>query len=162
MEVNRICLETSSIIGFVKGEPDCQPVEQLLTLAETGEVEIFVSDFAWKEAYKPLDELGNSRKELVRRVAKALAKVARLGEWELGLDVLGHDNSAELEHSLSIANQPDKEQFLSYAALGLDFFVTKDNHFLRSHVRNKFREEYGFQVGNAKECMDWVNKRQSS
>ena len=155
----KICLETSSIIGFLQGERDCQPVERLLTLAESGQVELFVSDFAWEEIYKPLDELGNSRKERLRYVAKHLPKVARIGEWELGSDVLGHDDSAEIEGALSQTGRPDREQFLSYAALGLDFFVTKDKDYLKKSVRSKFVKEYGFKVGRADECVDWLEQR---
>jgi hypothetical protein len=104
-------METSVIIGFLKGEFDCQPIEQLLTLAEAGEIEIFVSSFAWDEVYKPLNELGNSNKERVRRVVQHLPKVARLGEWELDFDVLGHKGSAEIEHSLSRASRQTKNSF---------------------------------------------------
>jgi len=155
----KICLETSCIIGFLKGEPDCQPIEKLLTLAETGQVKLFISNFAWEETYKPLDELGNSRKERLEHLTNPSPKVARLGEWVLGEDVLGHDDSAEIESALSKASRPDREQFLSYAALGLDFFVTKDKHYLKKSVRSKFVKQYGFQVGKPDECMDWIKQR---
>ncbi|MBU2607987.1 MAG: hypothetical protein KKF26_01570 [Chloroflexi bacterium] len=158
----KICIETSAIIGFLKGEFDCQPIEQLLTLAEAGEVEILVSSFAWDEVYKPLNELGNSKKERLRQMVQHLPKVARSGEWRLGFDVLGHEGSAEIEHSLSRASRSDKEQFLSYASLGLDFFVTKDKHFLKESVRTDFKRKYSFQVGNPKDCVDWIKKSQTS
>jgi len=121
-----------------------------------------VSSFAWDEVYKPLNELGNSKKERLRRVVQHLPKVARLGEWRLDFDVLGHEGSAEIEHSLSRASRPDKEQFLSYASLGLGFFVTKDKHFLKESVRTDFKRKYSFQAGNPKDCVDWIKKRQTS
>lgn len=154
----KVCLETSSIIGFLKGEPDCEPVEKLLTLAESGQLEVFVSNFAWEEVCKPMDELGNSGMERLRCVAKGLPKVARVGEWRLGLDGLGHDNSADIERTISQASRPDREQFLSYAALGLGFFVTKDKHYLKKSVRNKYEKEYGFRVGRADECVEWIEQ----
>ena len=152
----KICIETSYIIGFLRGETDCVHVERLLALAESGQVEVFISDFAWEETYKPMDEFGNSRMERLRCVAKHLPKVARIGEWRLGLDVLGHNDSAEIESTLSQASRSDREQFLSYAALGLDFFVTKDEHYLKKSVRNKYEKEYGFRVGRADECINWI------
>ncbi len=155
----KICLETSCIIGFLKDEPDCRSIERLLTLAESDQLELFVSNFAWEESYKPLDELGNSRKECLRCVAKHLPKVARIGEWILGEDVLGHDDSAEIEGVLSKASRPDKEQFLSSAALGLDFFTTKDDDYLKESVRNKLVKEYGFQVGTPDECVNWIKHK---
>jgi hypothetical protein len=133
----KMCLETSCIIGFLNGEPDCEPVGRLLTLAETGHVELFVSDFAWKETYKPLDKLGISRKERLRYVTEHLPKVARIGEWRIGLDVLGHDDSAGIERTLLQASRLDGEQFLSYAAFSLTFFATKDNGYLKKSVRSK-------------------------
>ena len=154
----KICLETSCIIGFLKGEPDCEPIERLLTLAVTGDLEFFVSTFAWEEQYKPLDELGKHRKEQLERLANPSPKVARLGEWVLGKDVLGHNDSAKIENTLSKASRPDREQFLSYAALGLDFFVTKDNHFLRKSVRSKLVLQYGFQAGTPEECVHWIKQ----
>ena len=156
----KICLETSCIIGFLNGEPDCEPVGRLLTLAEAGHVELFVSDFAWEETYKPLDKLGTSRKERLRYVTEHLPKVARIGEWRIGLDVLGHDDSAEIERALLQASRPDREQFLSYAAFGLTFFVTKDNDYLKKSVRSKLVKQYGFQVGTPDECMDWIEQRE--
>lgn len=98
-----------------------------MTLTETGYVELFVSDFAWEETYKPLDKLGTSRKERLRYVTKYLPKVAHMGEWRIGLDVLGHDDSAEIECTLLQASRLDGEQFLSYAAFGPTFFATKDD-----------------------------------
>jgi hypothetical protein len=155
----KICLETSCIIGFLKNESDCEPIDKILTLAEAGQVELFVSDFAWQEQYKPLDELGNSRKERLCKVIYNAPRVARIGEWVLGEDVLGHDDSSEIEHTLSRASRPDREQFLSYAALGFDFFVTKDAHFLKKSVRSKLMKEYGFQVGTPAECGGWINQK---
>ncbi len=154
----KICLETSSIIGFLKGEHDCQPIEGLLTLAETSGIEIFVSHFAWEEIYKPLNGLGNSRKERLRRVAKHLPKVARLDELRLDFDVLGHDGSAEMEGVLLKAGRPDTEQFLSYAAFGLEFFVTKDEHYLKKSAQSKL-EEWGFSICTAEECLNWIRQR---
>lgn len=154
----KICLETSCIIGFLKGEPGCKPIERLLTLAETGDAELFVSDLAWKEQYKPLDELGDSRKKRLWQVFCNTPKVARIGEWVLGEDVLGHDDSAEIEAALSHASRPDREQFLSYTALGLDFFITKDNDYLKKSVRSKLVKQYGFQVGTPQECLTWIQE----
>ena len=155
----KICLETSCIIGFLKGESDCQPIDKILTFAETGQLELFVSDLAWEEIHKPLDEIGNRRKERLKSLTNHLPKVARIGEGVLGEDVLGHDDSTDIERSLSKASRPDKEQFLSYAALGLDFFVTKDDHYLKKSVRSKFVKAYGFEVGRAAECVHWIEQR---
>lgn len=157
----RICLETSVIIGFLQDEPDCQPIETLLTLAENNQIELFASNFAWEEAYKPLNKLGKSRKERLMRLTKHLPKVARLGEWQLGLDVLGHDDSPEIEFTVSKASRSDIEQFLSYAALSLDFFVTKDRGFLKKSVHSKLTNEYGFQVGTVKECINWLKQKRT-
>ena len=142
-------------------ESDCEPIDKILTLAEAGSVELFVSDFAWEEQYKPLlDELGARRKERLCKVVCNAPKVARIEEWVLGEDALGHDDSAEIEHTLSRASRPDREQFLSYAALGLDFFVTKDKeHYLKKSVRGKFVKEYGFQLGTPAECVGWINQK---
>jgi hypothetical protein len=156
----KICLETSAIIGFCKDEPDCQPIERLLTLAENYQVEILISNFAWDEQYKPLDELGNSRKERIARLANPSPKVARIGEWVLGEDVLGSDDSVEIGDTLSKTSRPDSEQFLSYAALGLDFFVTKDKHFLKKSVRNKLTKKYKFHIGTPDECIHWIEEGQ--
>ncbi len=75
MYLMKICLETSAIIGFLNDEPDCQAVEKLLTLAENHQLEIFVSNFAWDEQLKPLNELGNSRKERLARLANPPPKL---------------------------------------------------------------------------------------
>jgi len=154
----KICLETSCVIGFLKGEPDCEPIEKLLSLAETSDSELFVSNFTWEEQYKPLDELGKHRKERLKRLANLPPKVARLGEWVLGEDALGHDDSARIESTLSKASRADREQFLSYATLGLDFFVTKDYHFLKKSVRSKLISHYGFQVGTPEKCVHWIKQ----
>ena len=157
----KICLETSSISGFLKGEPDCEPIERLLTLAETGKVELFVSSFAWKEIYDPLDELGSSRRERLSQVAKRFSKVAWVRHtWKIiGLDVSGKDDFAEVERSLSQASGLDGDHFLSYAALGLNFFVTKDRGYLEEPVRSQLVKKYDFQVGTADECVDWIGQR---
>jgi hypothetical protein len=125
-------------------------------MAETGQAELFVS---WGEIYKPLDKLGEIRKKRLVRVAKQLPKVARIGEWQLGINVLGHSDSAEIEDTILKASRPDREQFLSYAALGLNFFVTKDKDYLKKSVRQKFIKQYGFQVGKPDECLGWIKKR---
>ena len=152
----KICLETSAIIGFLKDEPDCQSIERILRLAEAGQVELFVSDFAWDEIYKPLDALGNSRKKRLEAITRHSPRVARLGEWCLGFDMLGHDESVEIEDTLFPAGRADREQFLSYAALSLDFFVTKDKHFLRKSAGEKMEEEYGFRVCTPDECSSQI------
>jgi predicted nucleic acid-binding protein len=155
----KIFLETSSIIGFLNSEPDCQAIDKILTLAKAGQIEIFVSDFAWEEQKGPLDEMGSSKKKRLESLANHAAKVARIGEWVLGVDVLAHDNSAEIESTLSTASQPDREQFLSHAALGSDFFVTKDKDFLKESVLSKFAKQYGFKVGTPEECLTFIEKR---
>ncbi len=152
----KICLETSAIIGFLNDEPDCQAVEKLLILAETSQIELFVSNFAWEETYKPVNESASNKKERLKNLTNHLPKVARLGEWVLGVDALGHDDSAEIEATLSKASRPDREQFLSYAALGLDFFVTKDKGYLKKSIHNRFAKEFGFQVGTPDECVHWI------
>ena len=156
----KICLETSAIIGFLNDEPDCQAVEKLLILAETSQIELFVSSFAWEETYKPLNESASSKKERLARLANPSPKVARIGELVLGEDVLGSDDSVEIEDTLSKTSRPDREQFLSYAALGLDFFVTKDKHFLKKSVRNKLTKQYNFQIGTPDECIHWIEEGQ--
>ncbi len=155
----KVCLETSCIIGFLNCETDCQPIERLLTLAEDSQVELYVSDFAWQEIVTPLDQSGVEKMERLRRVAKYLPKVARLGEWVLGEHVLGHDNSPGIERGLSHASRPDREQFLSYAAVGLDYFVTKDHHYLKRSVRTQFVDQYGFEIGMPEECLAWLEKQ---
>jgi hypothetical protein len=154
----RVCLETSCIIGFLNGEPDCQAIEVLLNLADTGYIELSVSDFAWEEIYQPISELGKREIQRLRRVANPMPKVARIGEWALGEDVLGRDDSSDIEATLSHASRPDKEQFLSYTAIGLDFFVTKDNHYLKRSVRTRLVNQYGFEVGRPGECLNWLKK----
>jgi predicted nucleic acid-binding protein len=154
----KICLETSAIIGFFNDEQDCQAIEKLLTLAEAAQVELLTSNFAWEEQYKPLNELGNSRKERLKCLTRYLPKVARIGEWQLGVDVLGSDDSAEIESTLSKASRPDREQFLSYAALGLDFFVTKDKHYLKKSIRSKLIKQYSFKVGTPNECIHSIEE----
>jgi hypothetical protein len=156
----KMCLETSAIIGFLKDEPDCRSIEKLLALSESGQIELFVSSFAWEEAYKPLlDELGTNKKERLMKLTKHLPKVARIGEWTIGSDILGHNDSSTIELTLSKASRSDKEQFLSYAALGIDFFITKDKDFLKKLVRTRLEKEYGFQIGTAHECLDWIRQR---
>ena len=155
----KICLETSTIIGFLQDEPDCQSIERLLVLAKAGLIELFVSDFAWQEIYKLLDEKGNTKKECLKQVAKHLPKAARIGEWRLGFDVLAHNDSIEIEKTLSHSSRSDTEQFLSYAALDVDFFVTKDKHYLKKSVRSELVKEYGFQIGTADECIGWLKQK---
>ncbi len=77
----------------------------------------------------------------------------------LGECVLGHDDSCEVEVVLSRASRPDIEQFLSYAAVCLDFFVTKDNHYLKKSVQTKLTKEYGSRVGNPQQCLNWLKER---
>ena len=154
----RVCLETSCIIGFLNGEPDCQSMEMLLNLAETGHIELFASDFAWGETRQPTSEPGKRRMQRLRCATKPVPKVARIGEWVLGEDVLGHDDSSGMEATLSRASRPDREQFLSYAAVGLDFFVTKDDHYLKRSVRARLANQYGFRVGRPEECLTWLKK----
>ena len=154
----RVCLETSCIIGFLNDEPDCRSIERLLNLAETGHVDLFVSDFAWRETRQPIGELDKRKMQRLKCATKPLPKVARIGEWVLGEDVLGHDDSLDIETALSRASRPDREQFLSYAAVGLDFFVTKDNHYLKNSVRARLANQYGFKVGMPEECLSWLKK----
>ncbi|MFC2026403.1 hypothetical protein ACFLUX_00290 [Chloroflexota bacterium] len=130
-----------------------------MNLAETGHIELFASDFAWGEVHQPTSELGERRMQRLRRVANHAPKVFRIGESVLGgEDVLGHDGSSDIESTLSHASRPDKEQFLSYAALGLDFFVTKDEHHLKMSVKTKLANQYRFQIGKPEECLAWLEK----
>ncbi|MEW6143074.1 MAG: hypothetical protein AB1597_08005 [Chloroflexota bacterium] len=124
--------------------------------AESGELDVFVSDFAWDEIYKAPDAAGKSGKERLRRVATPLQKAAHLDEWKLGVDILGHTDSSKMDKVLSRASRPDREQFLSYAAIGLDYFVTEDKHYLRKTVRNKLTKEYGLIVCSVAECVEAI------
>lgn len=61
--IKKICLETSVIIGFLNDEPDCEAVDTLMALAEGGILKLYISDFAWAEQYKPLNESSEQKKE---------------------------------------------------------------------------------------------------
>lgn len=154
-----IVLETSAAIAYLAREPGSRDVEGLLGLAEAGRIRIDMSDFAWLEIDKsrhPADRL-----KRLSNLAGVIPNVARLGTWRLGLDVLAHDDSYEILDGLSKpASRYDREQFLSYAAQSnASFFVTNDRDFLKTSVKKRVHEKFGFQVGEPKDCIRWLREQ---
>ncbi len=159
--VPAVALETSAAIAYLNGEAEWEEVEELVRLAEGAKISILMSDFTWREI-KPHPAHDTVRLERLRRVGEPLPKVARVGEWILGVDVLGHDASSEIERRLGGgASRADREQFLSYASQpDVDFFVTKDKRdFLRNSVKERVHQRFTFQVGEPRDCLEWLREQ---
>ena len=160
--VPAVALETSAAIAYLNGEAEWDEVEELVRLAEGAKISILMSDFTWREI-KPHPAHDTVRLERLRRVGEPLPKVARVGEWILGVDVLGHDASSEIERELRSLGTPDIEQFLSYCAQHRKsvFFVTKDHGFLKAKAKRQVHAEFGFQVGKPADCLEWLEERKA-
>ena len=157
-----IVLETSAAIAYLGSEPEWPDVEGLVQLAEQERVVLFMSDFAWNEI-RPHRTHDKHRLNRLKKTARIIPKVARLGEWLLGEDALGHDSSHEIEASLAPPvgrSRPDVEQFLSYCAqLDADFFVTTDGGFLKDNAKAQVHDRFGFRVGRPADCVEWLRDR---
>ncbi len=150
-----IVLETSAAIAYLVNEPEWEDIERLLALAEAARIQLVMSEFAWSEI-KPGHKHRRDRLERLQNVAQPIPKVARVGEWRVGLDMLAHDASNEIETSFPRkAGREDREQFLSYAARATaSYFVTKDKDFLKGSMRTSVHKRFGFQVGQPKSCLE--------
>lgn len=155
-----IALETSAAIAYLNGEDEWEEVEELVRLAEGAKISILMSDFTWREI-KPHPAHDTVRLERLRSVGEPLPNVARVGEWILGVDVLGHDASSEIEKELRSLSTPDIEQFLSYCAQHHKsvFFVTKDRGFLKAKAKREVHAKFGFQVGKPADYLEWLRRQ---
>ena len=158
-EPPEIVLETSAAIAYLADEREWADVERLVVLAEAGRIRLLMSESAWGEI-EPGHEHRRDRLQRLKKIAHHIPKVARVGESRLGLDMLGHDASREIEASFRArAGREDREQFLSFAArASATFFVTKDEDFLRDSMRTGVHNRFGFQVGRPEACLEWLKE----
>jgi predicted nucleic acid-binding protein len=158
-EPAKIVLETSAAIAYLTNEPESADIERLVALAEAGRIELLMSEFAWSEIERGHQHRAD-RLERLASIAHHIPKVARVGEWRLGLDMLGHDASDEIQRALPSgvrSDRPDLEQFLSYCARSrLAFFVTKDEGFLKESARLNVHAKFGLRVGRPEGCISWL------
>jgi len=158
-EPAKIVLETSAAIAYLTNEPESADIERLVALAEAGRIQLLMSEFAWSEI-EPGHQHPADRLERLASIAHHIPKVARVGEWRLGLDMLGHDASNEIQSRIGPgAGSADTEQFLSFAArASASYFVTKDRDFLKESKRTGVHKRFGFQVGAPEACLEWLRE----
>jgi hypothetical protein len=151
-----VMLETSVAMAHLKGEPEALTIEMLLALAEAGAIRILMSDYARREIVPSRQPEGKLSR--LYSVAELVPNVARIGDWRLGVDMLGHDASEEIEKMLpSERTRQDLEQLLSYAARHeMSYLVTKDKRDLLKVSIQKLYEKHGFNVGTPAECIEWL------
>jgi hypothetical protein len=156
-----VILETSAALAYLNMECESAAVGKLVQLAERSKIVLLMSDFAWQQTDSARYQ-DSDRYARLAALVEHLPKVARLDEWVLGEDMLGHDSSDEIQRALPSgvrSDRPDLEQFLSYCAKSrAAFFVTKDDGFFKESAQLNVHAKFGFRVGRPEACLEWLKE----
>ena len=162
MERTRICLETSIVNGYLRNEFECKAIDGLFAMVENGALEIYISDLAWNEIFRPLtNEHEKGKKEKLLQLARHLPKMEQLELWLPEIDIPGLDDSGEINGELASTIREDVEQFLSYATLGVSYLVTREKeYYLNESICRHLSDKYGFRICTPQECLDYLTAGQ--
>ena len=148
--VPRILLETSEALAFLNDEPGSGAVNRLLDRADDGQIHISMARAGWEEIQDRNDAGSRGRTERLFRIVGHVGNVAQLGSWQLGSDVLGSDQSRDIDRGMpSGASQADRDQMLVHEAVGFDFLVARDKHFTQRLTRERIAIPLGLRIGDA-------------
>ncbi len=133
----RVVLDTNVIISAVHFGG---PPEELLLLANQGDIELFISAFILEETARVLEEKLLWEKRRIRRLTDALREVASIIEPESGLNVVAGDDS-------------DNRILACAVDAKADFLVTGDKRHLLPLQRYK-----GIRIVTPRELLDILFK----
>lgn len=137
-----VTLDTNVIYEYLADQARGRVVEELLKLAESGEVELVVTRGIRKDIARA--PLSSRLAELPLLGVREEGKVARLGEWILGVDYLGADSFLGLEEEIhaewkpgdpALPSQEDFDHLHGHFVRGRDVFLTWDKGILRLAAR---------------------------
>lgn len=127
----RVTIDTMYVRDVLDDRPEKKLVERLLDAQRDGVVEVAVT--AVIEDDIPNDPLATRLKELPVLGIESVPRVARLGSWVLGRDVLGSQDAVDFFNSTTtqLPGTADQSHLHAHIAADRDIFLTRDKGILR-------------------------------